>query len=104
MAVSGIAIERKANVSRTRVSASTKAITIGSQPASTAKESRASAGVPPTYTPIGSRAERARDVVVAQPVDGRGCPPAAGFDRQQHRGHNDALPGLDGDGVGREVA
>jgi hypothetical protein len=50
MAVSGMAIDRNASVSRTKLSVSTNAMTIGSQPASTANESRASAGVPPTRT------------------------------------------------------
>jgi hypothetical protein len=59
IAVSGIAIDRKASSSSTKLSASTNAITIGSQRLLTAKLSRASAGAPPTRT-RGAAAPNAR--------------------------------------------
>ena len=48
IAVSGIAIDRNASVSRMKDSVSTNPITSGSQRALTANASRASAGEPPT--------------------------------------------------------
>ena len=50
IAVSGIAIDRNASVSKTAHIVRTNAITIGSHISLTAKESRASAGAPPTKT------------------------------------------------------
>jgi hypothetical protein len=104
IAVSGIAIDRKRSVSRTKLSVSTKAMTSGSQLALTAIESRASAGAPPTNTRSALCAEGGRHVVLAQAIDRRRPPGAARLDGERHGRDGDLRAALHRQRASGEVA